>query len=106
MPTWIDVAPGAWRLMHDGRMWRRLLPGSPVGAFVLLLVLSCRQMTPDGTATSTSNAGQGGLIGGGWVQVAPGLPPVTETVGATQVAKQGTPIRAGALTVVQLVPTP
>lgn len=63
-------------------------------------------MTPDGKAVATSNAGQGGLIGGGWVQVDPGLLPVTAAVGGTHVAKQGAPIRAGALTVVQLVPTP
>jgi hypothetical protein len=62
--------------------------------------------TPDPQAKATSNAGQGSLIGGGWVQVAPGLVPVTATVDGTRVALQGMPVRAGALTVVYLVPTP
>jgi hypothetical protein len=48
----------------------------------------------------------GGLVGGGWVQVQPGLVTVTATVGGAPVATQGMPIRAGAITAAVLVPTP
>lgn len=61
----------------------------------------------DGQATATTAAPPGGgLVGGGWLQVQPGVVTVTATVGGAGVATQGMPVRAGALTVAVLVPTP